>query len=74
MEKRSFYAEAWSASGQTERQRVKSERSETLTNEDENEVCLAEREYFDQGAKRMAQDLCNRNAAVDRNLILPAIL
>ena len=54
--KRSFNAEAWRACGQTERQRVESERSETLTNEDENEVCLAEREYFEQGAKHMAQD------------------
>jgi len=51
-----------------------SERSETLTNEQENEVCLAECGYFNQGAKRMAQDLCNRNAAVDCNLILPAMV
>ena len=74
VEKRLFNAEAWRASGQTEHQRVKSKRSETLTNEDENEVCLAECEYFCQGAKRMAQDLCNRNVAVNRNLLLLAML
>jgi len=55
--KRSFNAEAWRACGQTERQRAKSKRSETLTNEGENEVCLAECKYFDQGAKRMVRGI-----------------
>ena len=64
VEKRSFNAEAWRACGQTERERARSERSETLTNEEENEECLAECDYFDQGAKRMAQDLLQSECGI----------